>query len=124
MSRQFSPCERALLLGTSTSELKDVLEQRFRVEVFPVDEPYPPSSDRELVKAVQRLNPDVVFTLIPDLRETTKVLQSVRQAASNIPIIVVLESCEPDDELKKLRERRMAAAASPTSGLRMPSSAW
>lgn len=102
MSRQFSPCERALLLGTSTGELKEVLEHRFRVEVFPVDEPYPPSSDRELVKAVQRLNPDVVFTVIPDLRETTKVLQSVRQAASNIPIIVVLESCEPDQIVELL----------------------
>ena len=102
MSRQFSPCERALLLGTSTRELKEVLEHRFRVEVFPVDEPYPPGSDRELVKAVQRLNPDVVFILIPDLRETTKVLQSVRQAASNIPIIVVLESCEPEQIVELL----------------------
>ena len=90
------------MLGTSTSELKDVLEDRFRVEVFPVNEPYPPSSDRELVKAVQRLNPDVVFTVIPDLRETTKVLHSVRQAASNIPIIVVLESCEPDQIVELL----------------------
>ena len=102
MSQQFSPSERALLLGTSTSDLKSVLEHRFRVEVFPVEEPYPPSSDRELVKAVQRLNPDVVFTVIPDLRETTKVLQSVRQAASNIPIIVVLESCEPDQIVELL----------------------
>lgn len=90
------------MLGISTSELKDVLEHRFRVEVFPVAEPFPPSSDRELVKAVQRLNPDVVFTVIPDLRETTKVLHSVKQAAPNIPIIVVLESCEPDQIVELL----------------------
>ena len=51
---------------------------------------------------MQRLNPDVVFIVIPDLRETTKVLQSVRQAASNIPIIVVLESCEPDQIVELL----------------------
>ena len=86
MSRQYSPSERALLLGieTTTSELRELLEHRFRVEVFPVDEPYPPNSDRELVKAVQRLNPDLVFTVIPNsLGETTRVLHSVRQAASN-----------------------------------------
>jgi two-component system response regulator GlrR len=102
---QYSPSERALLLGVKTpsAELKEFLEHRFRVEVFPVDEPYPPSSDRELVKAVQRLNPDVVFTVIPEsLCETTKVLQSVRQAAPNIPIIVVLESCEPEQIVELL----------------------
>ena len=105
MSRQYSPSERALLLGieTTTSELRELLEHRFRVEVFPVDEPYPPNSDRELVKAVQRLNPDLVFTVIPNsLGETTRVLHSVRQAASNIPIIVVLESCEPDQVVELL----------------------
>ena len=44
MSQLSSPLERALLLGAkssaidSTTELKAILEDRFRVEIFPVEE--------------------------------------------------------------------------------------
>lgn len=104
--QQTSPLERALLLGakSSTSELKAILEHRFRVEIFPVDDELcPANSNRELVKAVQRLNPDVVFTVMPgSLLETTKLLKSTRQAASNLPIIVALETCEPDQVVELL----------------------
>jgi DNA-binding NtrC family response regulator len=101
MSQLTSPLERALLLGAgspameSTTELKAILEQRFRVEIFPIEETPQANSNREVGRVVQRLNPDVIFIVAPgSLRETTKVLKSIRQA--NIPIIVVLESCEPD----------------------------
>ncbi len=104
MSRLPSPLERALLLGAgspaldSTSELKAILEDRFRVEIFPVED-----SHREVERVVQRLNPDVIFIVVPDsLHETTKLLKSIRQAASNIPIIVVLKGCEPDQLVELL----------------------
>lgn len=97
--------ERALLLGakSSASELMAILADRFRVEIFPVDEPCPSNSNRELVKAVQRLNPDVVFTVLPGSHfETAKLIKSTKQAAPNIPIIVVLETCEPDQIVELL----------------------
>src|SRR5215213_1963774 len=109
MSQLSSPLERALLLGAkssaidSTTELKAILEDRFRVEIFPVEDTTLTNSNRELERAVQRLNPDVVFIVAPDsLRETTKLLKYLRQAASNIPIIVVLETCEPDQLVELL----------------------
>ncbi len=91
--------ERALLLGAQSlsSDLRVILEQRFRVEVFPVDDTRVTNPNRELEKVVQRINPDVVFTAVPgSLNDTTKLLKSTRQAAPNIPIIVVLETCDPD----------------------------
>jgi len=104
--QQTSILERALLLGaqSSASELKAILEHRFRVEIFLVDDELClANSNRELVKAVQRLNPDVVFTVMPgSLHETAKLLKSTRQAASNLPIIVVLETCEPDQVVELL----------------------
>jgi DNA-binding NtrC family response regulator len=106
MSQLFSPLERALLLGAgpamdSTSELKAILEHRFRVEIFPVEETT--LTNRDFERVVQRLNPDVIFIVAPgSLRETTKLLKSIRQAALNIPIIVVLESCEPDQLVELL----------------------
>ena len=97
--------ERALLLGAkhSSDQLGAILENRFRVEIVPVIEPVPPNSNRELEKAVQRLNPDVVFTVIPQsFRETAKLIKSIRQAASNIPIIAVLETCDPEQIVELL----------------------
>jgi two-component system response regulator GlrR len=106
MSLQTSPpLERALLLGAdnSTSELKAILADRFRVEVLTVDESGLIQSSRELERVVQRVNPDLVFTVIPEsLYETTRLLKSTKQAASNIPIIVVLETCEPDQIVELL----------------------
>jgi DNA-binding NtrC family response regulator len=85
----------------STSELKAILEHRFRVEIFPVEETT--LTNRDFERVVQRLNPDVIFIVAPgSLRETTKLLKSIRQAALNIPIIVVLESCEPDQLVELL----------------------
>lgn len=100
MSLHTSPLlERALLLGagSSTTELKAILADRFRVEVVTVDEFGLDHSTRELERVVRRVNPDLVFTVLPEsLRETTRLLKSAKQAVPNIPIIVVLETCEPD----------------------------
>ena len=104
MSRsQISPLERALLLAAKRSainsidELQAILENRFSVEILPIEEDDLSNSTRDLERVMQRTNPDVIFTVLPEsLRETTRLLRSVKQAVSNIPIIVVLETCEPD----------------------------
>jgi two-component system response regulator GlrR len=91
--------QRAILLGASGSlaDLKAILEHRFRVEVFPIEDSGVTNPNRELEKTVQRIDPGVVFTVLPkSLREPTKLLTIARQAATNIPIIVVLETAEPD----------------------------
>lgn len=105
MAHQQTLHDRALLLGDkdSISELRAILERRFRVDVFLVEEPHLLHSDRELEKLVHRLNPDVIFIVLPaSLRETTKLLKSTRPAASNIPIIVALETCEPEQIVELL----------------------
>jgi DNA-binding NtrC family response regulator len=91
--------ERAILLGVNGSldDLKAILEHRFRVEVFPIEDTGVTNPNRELEKTVQRSNPGVVFTVLPQsLQEPTKLLRTARKAALNIPIIVVLETADPD----------------------------
>lgn len=100
------PLDRALLLGGNnrwSRELEAIMESRFRVELHRCDEDAASDSSRTLGKVIQRFNPDVVFTVIPDsLSQTTRLLKSVSQTATNIPIIVVLESCEPDQVVELL----------------------
>jgi len=98
--------DRALLLGgnsRSSLELEAMIESRFRVELhrFDVDAGF--DSTRALEKAIRRFNPDIVFTVIPDsLPQTTTLLKTTIRAANNIPVIVVLEKCEPDQIIELL----------------------
>jgi DNA-binding NtrC family response regulator len=125
--QQTLPADRALLVGVNGSlgDLKAILEPRFRVEVFPIEDTTVTNSNRELEKTVQRINPDVVFTVLPESpRETTSLLKTTRQAACNIPIIVVLETADPDQIVEVLAA---GAADFVTLPLRAPdvlSRAW
>ena len=98
--------DRALLLdggGSTSRELEAVLESRFRVDVHPLDDNVLATSPRELEKAIQRLNPDIVFTVLPDsLGQTMKLLKTTSAVATNIPIVVVLQTCEPDQVVELL----------------------
>ena len=98
--------ERALLLGGASRwsrELEAILKPRFTVEVHPLDERVLSNTSRELEKSIQRFNPDVVFTVIPGSRQQTMtLLNAAGRAATNIPIIVVLETCEPDQVVELL----------------------
>lgn len=97
--------DRALLLGASqcTRQLEAILEARFTVEVHPLEDRGPSITNRELQKSVQRFNPDVLFTVIPDsFTQTMSLLKAAHQVANNIPIVVVLESCEPEQVVELL----------------------
>ncbi len=109
--------DRALLLGGASRwsrELEAILKPRFRVEVHPLDERLPLNTSRELEKSIQRFNPGVVFTVIPDSRQQTmELLSAAGRAATNIPIIVVLEMCEPDEVVEFLENGAADFVTSP-----------
>jgi DNA-binding NtrC family response regulator len=92
--------DRALLLGRASRwshELEAILKPRFTVELHSLDQRALMNTSRELERSIQRFNPDVVFTVIPDsLPQTMALLKASRLAAPNISIIVVLETYEPD----------------------------
>jgi two-component system, NtrC family, response regulator GlrR len=98
--------DRALLLGPGcrwSRQLEAILESRFTVEVSPLEENGLSSTNRELQKSIQRFNPDVLFTVCPEsLDETMALLKTAHRLAHNIPIIVVLESCEPEQVVELL----------------------
>src|SRR5690242_16669846 len=97
--------DRALLLGAThcTRQLEAILEARFTVEVHPLEDRGPSITNRELQKLIQRFNPDVLFTVIPDsFTQTMSLLKAAHQVANNIPLIVVLEGCEPEQVVELL----------------------
>src|SRR6185295_7605592 len=98
--------DRALLLGSGcrwSRQLEAILESRFTVEVSPLEDNGLSITNRELQKSIQRFNPDVLFTVRPEsLDETTALLKAAHRLAHNIPIIVVLESCEPEQVVELL----------------------
>jgi len=109
--------ERALLLGGAnrwSRELEAILKPRFTVEVHPLDERVLSNTSRELEKSIQRFNPDVVFTVIPEsLQQTMTLLKAASRAATNILIIVVLETCEPDQVVELLENGASDFVTSP-----------
>ena len=98
--------DRALLLGASSRwcrQLEAIIEPRFTVQVHPLEPHGPAITNRELQKSIQRFNPDVLFTVHPEsLEQTMTLLKVAHQVAHNIPIIVVLESCEPEQVVELL----------------------
>ena len=95
----------ALLLGASrcSRQLEAILESRFTVEVHPLEASGPSVTNRELQKSIQRFNPDVLFTVNPDsFPETMALLKAAHRLAHNIPIVVVLEGCEPEQVVELL----------------------
>ncbi|MCM3870585.1 MAG: sigma-54 dependent transcriptional regulator [Pyrinomonadaceae bacterium] len=109
--------ERALLLGGTSRwsrELEAILKPRFAVEVHPLDEGELLNTSRELGKSIQRFNPGVVFTVIPASRQQTMtLLKAAGRAATNIPIIVVLKTCEPDQFVELLENGASDFVTSP-----------
>src|SRR5215213_4260346 len=109
--------DRALLLGANgylTRELEAMLQARFTVEVHSPDESVFSSSNRELERVLQRFNPDIVFTVLPgSLQQTTALLKAFGHAATNIPIIVVLETCDADQVVELLENGASDFVTSP-----------
>jgi two-component system response regulator GlrR len=57
-------------------------------------------------KIVSRLNPSLLFLTLQSSRlgETVSTLRSIRAESSDVPVIVVVDACEPDVMLELLRE--------------------
>lgn len=108
--------DRALLLGRASRwslELEAILKPRFTVEVHSLDQRMLANTS-ELERSIRRFNPDVVFTVIPDsLQQTMALLKAASRAAANIPIIVVLETCEPDQVVELLENGASDFVTSP-----------
>ncbi len=109
--------ERALLLGSDSRlsrELEAILKPRFTVEVHSLDESVAPSQSREAERAIQRFKPDVVFLVIPDSpQQTMTLLKAVSRVATNMPIIVALETCEPDQVVELMESGASDFVTSP-----------
>jgi len=109
--------DRALLLGGASRwsrELEAILKPRFTVEVHPLDERLLLNPSRALERSIQRFNPDVVFTVIPhSLPQTMSLLKAAGRASNNISIIVVLETCDPDQVVELLENGASDFVTSP-----------
>jgi two-component system, NtrC family, response regulator GlrR len=92
--------DRALLLGATprlSHQLDAMLATHFRVELHALDDDLLSASTRELDKLIQHFNPDILFAVLPDASaRSTSLLRAVGHAAASLPLIVVLESCEPE----------------------------
>jgi len=106
--------QRALLVDAASktqlcSALQDVLHQHFQlnvlrkpnsVVVFDDDK-----SDCSIQDVITSFDPLVIFLILsPQLQDNGALLQSVKKAASMVPIIAVLEHGEPQDVFDLLRQ--------------------
>lgn len=97
--------DRALLLGASrlTLELEGILKSRFTVCVHPLPEAESTDATRQLEKMVQRLNPNIVFLVPPPTSEqSNRLLRATRSAATNLPLVLVVETCDPEQVIELL----------------------
>jgi DNA-binding NtrC family response regulator len=106
--------ERALLLdmnaiGELSSTLQRILEPSFTldVRVWPqtAEDCETANPGGNLDKIIRNPNPALIFLVTSDdlLRETQRLLGAIKNQASDIPVIVVIGGCEPDDIFKLLK---------------------
>jgi two-component system response regulator GlrR len=107
--------ERALVLAMNASSelsraLQTILEPSFNldVRVLPqlaaeIDEPA--NSGGNLDKIIRDSAPTLIYLVISDgrLKEAQRLLESLKHYAPDIPLIVVIGACQPDDVLKLLK---------------------
>jgi DNA-binding NtrC family response regulator len=109
--------ERALLLEmTASSELSStlqtILEPSFRLDVCVLPPPpqtaevdEPATSGTKLDKFIRDSAPALIYLLISDgrLQEAHGLLASIKQQAPDIPLIVVIGVCQPDELFELLK---------------------
>jgi two-component system, NtrC family, response regulator GlrR len=104
--------QRALLLdvgaeGRTCNVLQNILDSHFQVDV--VSEPAHNAAFDHLISGsgfrdqIRRFDPLVIFLILsPELRDNGRILESVRRETLPIPIIAVIEACEPQSVLELL----------------------
>ncbi|HYO91261.1 MAG TPA: sigma-54-dependent Fis family transcriptional regulator, partial [Pyrinomonadaceae bacterium] len=107
--------ERALLLDMSASSnlggaLQTILEPSFRLDVRVPPQPTaevdePANYGGKLDKIIRDSAPALIYLLISDgrLKEAHRLLASIKQQAPDIPLIVVIGVCQPDELFELLK---------------------
>jgi DNA-binding NtrC family response regulator len=105
--------QRALLLDVGAesklcSSLQTILNSHFRVDV--VREPEckaafePHLAGRELHDLIRLFDPLIIFLILStEFKDNGRILESVRKVTSPVPIIAVIEACEPQGVFELLR---------------------
>ncbi len=105
--------QRALLLDVGAesrlcSSLQTILNSHFRVDV--VGEPEckaafkPHLAGRELHDLIRLFDPLIIFLILsPEFKDNRRILESVRKVTLPVPIIAVIEACEPQGVFELLR---------------------
>lgn len=105
--------QRALLLDVGAdnrlcSSLQTILNSHFRVDI--VREPgstgvfESPAGGRGFQDVIRLFDPLVIFLILsPELRDNGRILETVRKVAFRVPIIAVVEACEPQLVFELLR---------------------
>jgi DNA-binding NtrC family response regulator len=107
--------EKALLLGVGAgtvaqlcSALQTILEASLMVELHLQAKP----RAREIAtfatgfeQVIERFNPALIFLVVSAdaMREAGKLLKSVKKVKPDIPVTVVIDTCEPDDVFELLK---------------------
>src|SRR5882762_1778750 len=97
--------QRALLLDVGResrlcSALQTILNSHFHVDIVREPECYaafePSFAGCDIRNVIRRFDPLVIFLILsPELRDNGRILESVRKDAVPVPIIAVIEDCEP-----------------------------
>ncbi len=126
--------ERVLLLGVGAvsqlgSTLQTILEASFMVELHLQVKPGAPelaTFPTGVEQTIQRFNPALVFLLVSSeaMREAGKLLKSIKKAALDLPITIVIEACEPDDVFELLKEGAADFMTAPLKAFEVLPRAW
>jgi two-component system, NtrC family, response regulator GlrR len=117
--------QRALLLNVSAesrlcSTLQTILNAHFQVNIVgepKSDSPFEPSTAaRSFRDVIRRFDPLVIFLILSsEISDKIKILESVRKEGSSVPIIAVVEPCEPQRVFELLRAGAADFITSPLS---------
>lgn len=126
--------ERALLLDVGAesslcSSLRTILDSHFHVDI--VREPASNTAfdcsiaGQDLQNLIRRVDPLVIFLILPPgLRDNGRILETVRKETLPVPIIAVVEGCEPQRVFELIRAGAADFITSPLSATDVLPRTW
>jgi DNA-binding NtrC family response regulator len=119
--------QRALLLDVSTesrlcSALQTILNSHFQIDIVREASYYDAGRFQDLIR---RFDPLVIFLIFSsEVRYNGEILKSVRKEALSIPIIAVIDACEPQGILELLRGGATDFLTSPLNAANVLPRTW
>src|ERR1044072_442927 len=119
--------QRALLLDVSTesrlcSALQTILNSHFQIDIVREASYYDAGRFQALIR---RFDPLVIFLIFSsEVRYNGEILKSVRKEALSIPIIAVIDACEPQGILELLRGGATDFLTSPLNAANVLPRTW